>query len=105
MANQVSTMLHLRVRVTVAGGTRPAGDLAADQGEVEEAEHEVQAGEPDEGEDSAPLAHDAAGAVMRAEETVDEPGLAAEFSGHPADRVGDEGEGEGEHEGPEKRPR
>src|SRR5215471_12151266 len=100
MANQVSTMRHL---CSVAGCVGPTRDLAADQGEVEHAEHEVQASEADEREDRAALAHDVACAVARAEEAVDEPGLAAEFGGHPADCVGNKGERECEHEGPEER--
>src|SRR5262245_6994176 len=105
MANQISTMLHLRVREGLTGGFWAVSDLAADQGEVEDAEDEVETGKADQCEDCTALADDLAGAVARAEQAVDEPRLAAQFGSHPADGVRDEREGKREHQGPEQRAR
>src|SRR5215510_8664366 len=98
MVNHTSTMLHLRRGWSMA-------DLAANEDEVEDAEHEVESREADQSEDRTALADDVAGTIAGAEEAIDEPWLAAEFRRHPADGVRYEGEWEGEHENPQQRAR
>src|SRR5262245_47013867 len=98
MVNQASTMTHLHLAWSTA-------DLAAIQGEVEDAEHEVESREADQSEDRTALADDVAGAIAGEEDAVDEPWLAAEFCGHPTHRVRYEWEREGEHESPQQRSR
>src|SRR5262245_40610927 len=98
MPNQSSTMSHLP-------DVRTATDLAANQDEVKHAENEVEPAEADQREDRAALADHAAGAVVGPEQSIDEPGLAAELGCHPADGVGYVRERNGQHERPQQRSR
>ena len=85
---------------------RAVRDLAADQEEEQQAEHEVQAGEADQREERRARVH-ASGwrrSAVRMQ-AVDEPRLAPELGGHPAGGGGDVREREGEHQHPEHRPR
>ena len=73
-----------------------------DEEEEEHAEQGVEAEEAEEGEEGV-AGGDAGGvAIGGAEDAVDEPGLAAEFGGHPAERGGDVGHGEGQEQGPKE---
>ena len=42
-------------------------------------------------------------AIGRAHEPIDDPGLAAQFGGHPSGRGGDVGKGQRQHQSPEQR--
>ena len=89
-----------RGRRMVGGGA--VRDLAHDQVQEQAAEHDVDAGEPQQGEDRLAAVHQVAGAVAGAHEPVDEPRLASQLRGHPARRGGDVGEGKGQHQNPQQ---
>ena len=78
-------------------------DLAADEIQIQEAEDEVESRHPDQREQHVSGADDVAVAVLGAEQSVDQPRLAAELCRHPAGRVRDEGKREGQHQHPEER--
>src|SRR6185503_16780952 len=88
MTYQVSTMGRLGALV----------DLARDETQEEQSQHEVEPGESDQREHGAALADRVADAVVRAQQAVDEPGLAAELRRHPARDVRDERKRERQHQ-------
>ncbi len=79
-------------------------DRAAEQHEVEHPEDEIEPGEAEQGEQRGTRMHQRAAAIGRAQQPVHQPGLPAEFGGHPPGGGGDVGEGEGEHEHPQQPP-
>src|SRR5262249_46468302 len=66
------------------GRRRAARDLAADEVEEQDSQHQVEAGEADGGEGHAAGAHRRGGSGGGALQAVDEPRLAAELRAHPA---------------------
>src|SRR5438105_744015 len=83
--NHTSTM-----RISHDDGLRTVQDLASDEVEVEEAEDEVESGQPDEREDDVSGADHVAVAVLCAEQPVDQPRLAPQLRRDPAGRVRNE---------------
>src|SRR5580765_6396136 len=91
---QSSTMSRL-------GERRAARHLAKDQSGEQEPEHEIESAEPDQSEQRAPRMDEWARRVLRTQESVDDPRLAAELGRHPARRVRDVGKRKCEHQRPE----
>src|SRR5262245_35122252 len=105
IANHSSTMCGLCTSVA-AGRERPGAvsDLTRDQEEEENAEHQIEPAEPDEGEEHGSRVNGGTAALAGPVEAVHEPGLTAELGGHPADGVCDIRERKREHEDPQHRP-
>src|SRR6266852_5264149 len=80
---------------------RTVGDLPSDQEEEQDAERQVEPAEAHEGEEDGPGMNGGARPLGGPEETVDQPGLAAQLGGHPADGVRDVRERKGEHDDPQ----
>ena len=77
-------------------------DLATDQKQKQQAKHKIEADEADQREHRIAAAHDLAVALGRTKQAVDQPGLTAQFGGHPSKRVGDVWKWEREHQHPEQ---
>src|ERR1700678_3978817 len=93
-AYQSSIMRILPVRSVV--------NFPADQIKEEQPEDKIEAGKPDEGKNDITVIDHRAVPLAGPEETVDEPRLASQFGGHPAQRVRDIGERKSQHERPKQ---
>src|ERR1700677_1288430 len=92
MLYQVSIMRCLRSKV----------NFATRQIEKHQPYHHVEADESDESKNRLAVTDGVAVALSCPEQTVNKPRLAAQFCGHPAERVCDEGKRKRQHERPEK---
>ena len=77
-------------------------NFTPDEEEEEQAEDKIKADPADEREDDVAVGHHFAVAVARVENAVNDPRLAAELGGHPAERVGDVGKRKRQHQHPEQ---
>src|SRR5208337_3579661 len=78
----------------------PVFDFAIDEEEPEDGKQSVHAHETEQSEPGIARSNARRNAVNRAHDAVNEPGLAAEFGGHPPGGVGDVREGSAEHQEP-----
>src|SRR6476619_1278216 len=92
----------LLMRCTQHFVTWPVTDLASDQKQKQQAKHKIEADEADQREHRIAAAHNLAVALGRTKQAVDQPGLTAQFGGHPSKRVGDVWKWECEHQHPEQ---
>src|ERR1700728_2481153 len=78
-------------------GLRAARQVLVDEKDEKQGENGIDAEEAEESEEGVAGGYLGGSAARRAQEAVDQPGLAPRLGGDPAGGVGDVGEGEGEH--------
>src|SRR6267142_6148086 len=98
-------LLRYRDRIAGIDGVNGCGramrDLAIDQNEKQDCQHGVKSHEAEQGKQSVAGMDVFRIARAGAHESIDQPGLAANFGGHPAGGVGDIRQRQAEHDDPE----
>src|SRR6476646_175619 len=99
-------LLRYRIRIAgiqvLSGRARAVRDLAIDEHQKQDCQHGVKAHEAEQGKQPVAGMNVFRIALAGAHESVDQPGLAANFRGHPAGGVGDIRQRQAEHDDPEQ---
>src|ERR1035438_3100692 len=99
MATERATSQNQSVSILVS--LRSVFDFALNQEQKENAEHQVQSHKSQQRKDAVARRYIGRRALRGTQQSIDQPGLAADFGGDPSGGVGDVGQGQHQHQQPQ----